>query len=148
MEAIEADALDVEHVREAFFRRTRRSTAILYAALGLAAAGAAGEALVAGPLNAVLGVALGVAVMALLLGASPFLRVSARTARALPVAVGVASGVGGLFLADLRITPFLTGAFAGLMAGWALAIAAIRRRLAHDDELILRQVRLGFFDVD
>ncbi|HWG56365.1 MAG TPA: hypothetical protein VNT58_07575 [Gaiellaceae bacterium] len=45
---------------------------------------------------------------------------------------------------DIGTSPFVLGGFGGFLAGTAVSIALVRRRLATDDELLRRQLRLGF----
>jgi hypothetical protein len=139
---------DVAQMRAAFFRRTRRMTVFLYSGLALAALGVAVLAFVHDVPRAAAGIGAGFVGAVALFALSPLVPVSAKAARLL-VPASVLGGVLIATLVDLDALrsdsqTLLTGAFAGFLAGTIVGIAAIRRRLARDDDLILRQRRLGF----
>lgn len=139
-------AEDVERIRREFFRRTRRPTILLYVGSVIAAAILLGVAVTQDAGGALLALGLGFAVSVVLFVLSPLLPTSARTARAL-VWLGPVAGVAAaqaFDLGELGSGAFVLGAFGGFLAGMVVGVAAIRRRLAHDDELLLRQKRLGF----
>jgi hypothetical protein len=144
---MQSDATEIESMRAAFFRRTRATTVVLYGALAAAAVGAAIYAVSTDLMRAVAGIAVGLVAVLALFGASPMVRVSARAARGLVLGVGVAGVIvanvaGGV---ETRVgASGLWGGFAGLMLGAIIGVARIRRRLAWDDELLLRQKQLGF----
>jgi hypothetical protein len=135
---------DLDRTRTEFFRRTRRVTGCLYAFLGIASAG-----LLAGGIATEATPALLAFIAATVFGVSLFvlsarIPTSAKTARAL---LWLAPGVGVLAASRLDLdlsTPVILGGMAGFCAGAAIGIAMIRRRLAHDDDLLRRQQRLGF----
>jgi MFS family permease len=142
-----ADDPQIADIRAAFFERTRKTVLILYVALAVAAVCAAAVGLTSDALRAAAGLAAGFLVALILFAASSLFRVSARAARVLigagAVAGIVAAQIGGGIGAALGAAT-LEGAFAGFMAGTVLGIVRIRRRLAWDDELLLRQKQLGF----
>jgi membrane associated rhomboid family serine protease len=137
---------DVEHMREAFFRKTRRPVAALYVVCGIAAAALAAYTLGDDPATAALGLVVGFVVAVLLFAVSPLLPVSARGARWLVFGAPVVGIVAAqaLDVGALGSETFFLAAFDGFLAGMVVGIAAIRRRLATDDDLLLRQKRLGF----
>jgi membrane associated rhomboid family serine protease len=138
---------DVERMRAAFFQRTRRHVAILYVVLALMAIGAGAYAFATAWEPAVVGVAVGfvAGVVAFLL--SPKFPTSANAARKLVVAAPIAGLVAGTLFFDSLSQGWqagVVGFFAGYLAAAIVGMASIRRRLAHDDELLLRQKSLGF----
>jgi MFS family permease len=141
------DDPQIAEIRAAFFERTRKTLTVLYVALAVAAVCAAAVSLTSNALRAAAGLAAGFLMAVVLFAASSLFKVSARAARLLTGAAAVAGviaaeiggGIGAVFGAAM-----LWGAFAGFMAGTVLGIARIRRRLAWDDELLLRQKQLGF----
>ena len=142
-----ADHTRVAEMRAAFFQRTRKPTLVFYVALAASAVAAAAFALARDSAWAAGGIAVGLLAAIGLFAASPLFSVSPRAARA----VGSASAVAGVLAATLLdatgsvlATAPLWGAFSGFMAGTIVGIARIRKRLAWDDELLLRQKRLGF----
>lgn len=146
-----ADEAQIDEMRAAFFERTRKTTFALYAALGVVAVAAAASALAGDALRAAEGLAVGLVAAIVLFAAGPLLRVSARTARLL-VGVGAVAGVVAANLPGGVSSGFgtatLWGAFAGFLVGMIIGIVRIRRRLAWDDELLLRQKQLGFGPAD
>jgi hypothetical protein len=141
---MEAEGADVDRVRAAFFRRTRKTTAVLYTCFAFAAVAAGIYAVVDDVGRGAAATAVGLTVMVGLFALSPRLAASARIGRILVFVVVPLAVVAGNLVLD-RIDPaFVAGALAGLLAGAALGIAYIRRRLAVDDELFRRQIALGF----
>jgi hypothetical protein len=139
---------DLAQMRAAFFRRTQRMTVILYSGLALAAVVLAVLAFERDVPRAATGVGAGFVVAAVLFALSPAIPVSAKAAR-LVVPLSAVVGVLVATFVDLdSLTSdsqtLLAGGFAGFLAGTIVGIAAIRRRLASDDDLMLRQRRLGF----
>jgi hypothetical protein len=139
---------EVDRMRASFFDKTGRVIFILYGGLALGAAGAAAIAFVLDVRRAVVGLAIGFVVMVVLLDLSTRVSPSSRWAKVL-MAVSVAFGL--LFpFASLNghappgLQALALGAGAGGLAGAIVGIAAIRHRLARDDELLMRQQRLGF----
>lgn len=140
------DVADVERMRAEFFRRTRRLVIVMYVAGAVAGIALAAVALVSDSAGGGLGLVAGFALALILFAVSPLIPTSARAARAL---VFVAPAVGvvaadALGLGELGSDAFFLGGFGGFLLGMVVGIAAIRRRLAHDDALLLRQKRLGF----
>jgi hypothetical protein len=141
------DREDLRQMREAFVRKTRFGAGFLYAffALIAVALGASAFSADAAPAlaGALVGLALGTAARIL----NTRVSITARTTRALIIPVAV----GGFFFVRFGIGDLSGGweaALDGAVAGVAIAaiagVAYVRRRLARDDELFLRQQRLGF----
>jgi len=144
---VTTDHSDIAPLRDTFFRRTRRLTAILYVALGLAAVGFAFVAVVRDPSSGSVGIACGFIASLLLSAVSPMLKTTPRIARLLTYAVPVLAVAAFWIEKSLGVeldSPALLGAAAGLFAGTLVGMAWMRHRLATDDELLLRQVELGF----
>jgi hypothetical protein len=144
---VTAESDDVERMRAAFFRRTRRLVAVFYVVIAFMAIGVGAYAFATAWGPAVAGVATGfvAGVAAFLL--SPKIPTSADAARKLVVAGPVAGVVAGILFFDSLSQGWqagVAGFFAGYLAATIVGMASIRRRLAHDDELLLRQKRLGF----
>jgi peptidoglycan/LPS O-acetylase OafA/YrhL len=138
------DTSDLARTRAGSFRRTRRVTRWLYIVLAIAAvillaAGISNEAT-----PALLAFAAATVLTVALLGLGALIPTSAKTARTL-LWLGPVGGVilGSQLDLDVSTPPFL-GATAGLCTGTGIGVALIRRRLAHDDDLLRRQQRLGF----
>jgi sulfite exporter TauE/SafE len=140
------DPTEVQRLRETFFRRTRRTAALLYAGLGLSAVGFGIAAIVSDPLRGAAGILAGLLLSLALSIVSPRLKTSARMARALVYSVPVVTVlILGMTSADNSFdSPAVLGALAGFFAGSIVGIALIRRRLVTDDALLLRQRSLGF----
>ncbi len=135
-------------MRAAFFQRTRRMVVVLYSGLALAAVGMAAVAFAQDVPRAAAGVGAGFILAVALFALSPAIPVSAKVARLL-VPISAVAGVLAVTLVDLDTLTndsqtLLVGGVAGFLAGTIVGLAAIRRRLARDDELLLRQRRLGF----
>ncbi|MDX6487366.1 MAG: hypothetical protein QOF43_2519, partial [Gaiellaceae bacterium] len=131
--------------RKAFFERTRKATGLLYAGLAALAGGCAAFAILGEPLRGALGVGVGLVAGIVLFALSPAVPTTARAARLLlstvaPVGVVLAS----VLLPSPFSSRFVAGVYGGFMMGCVAGIAWIRRRLARDDELLLRQARRGF----
>jgi hypothetical protein len=144
---VTAESADVERMRAAFFQRTRRLVAVFYVVIAFMAIGAGAYAFATAWAPAVVGVAIGfvTGVVAFLL--SPKIPTSADAARKLVVAAPIAGIVAGILFFDSLSHGWqagVVGFFAGYLAASIVGIASMRRRLAHDDELLLRQKRLGF----
>ena len=121
-------------------------TLLLYVGLGLGAVVAAAYAVASDPSHGVVGFVLGLLASVALFAVGAMIPTTARTARSL-VYVAAGAGVVAAQVLDLAVLgseALLAGGFGGFMAGAIIGIAAIRRRLAHDDGLLLRQKRLGF----
>jgi hypothetical protein len=140
------DRQEIERMRQVFFRKTRPYSILIcgvFAVMaGLLAAVALSESLVPATVGLLLGSAIAVPAYVL----SVRTPVSARSTRSL--LLGVVLGTTGLsaMLSDLPSTldTMLSGAAAGFLGAMIVAIVMIRRRLAHDDRLFLRQYQLGF----
>lgn len=137
---------DVERMRAEFFRRTRKLVLALYLGSALVAAALVAVALADDAVDGALGFLAAFALAVLLFWVSPMIPTSAKAARALLVVAPLSGIVAAQMfdLGDLASDAAILGACGGGAAGMAVGIAAIRRRLAHDDELFLRQKRLGF----
>jgi hypothetical protein len=137
---------DVEQMRAAFFRRTRRMVLVLYVGFAVGACILAAYTLSADAATAGFGLAAGFVVAVLLFAVSPLIPVRARGARWLVLGAPVAGVVAAsaLDVGDVGSEVFFLAAFGGFCAGMVFGIAAIRRRLATDDALLLRQKGLGF----
>ena len=140
------DVSELERMRAEFFRKTRTPVLVLYVAFTLGGAALAAGALASGRGGGMLGLAVGFVLAVALFAVSPLLPTSARAARVLVFGAPVVGVVvaNALDLGELGSESFFLGGFGGFLVGAAVGIAAIRRRLAHDDELLLRQKRLGF----
>ena len=140
---MEAIRQEVQRDREEFFRRTRTSTAVLYAVLALVALGSGAYALAQAFTTGAAAIVVGAVVFSSLFAVSPKPPFATRTARVLTLVVCPLVG----FLTTVAVSSIdsavAAGAFAGAAAGTAVSIAWIRRRLGRDDELVLRQKRLG-----
>jgi hypothetical protein len=135
---------DLDRTRTEFFRRTRRVTGFLYVFLGIASTGllAGGIAVAATP--AVLAFIAATVFAVALFALSARIPTSARTARALLWSLPAVGVIAGSQL-DINLSSAVTlGGMAGFLSGMGIGVATIRRRLAHDDDLLLRQQRLGF----
>ena len=127
-----------------FFRRTRRVTGLLYAFLGIASAGLLAGGIATEATPAILAFISATVLAVGLFVLSARIPTSAKTARAL---LWLAPAVGVIAASQLDLdlsTPVTLGGMAGFFTGMGVGMAMIRRRLAHDDELLLRQQRLGF----
>jgi hypothetical protein len=122
------DPTEVQRLRETFFRRTRRTAALLYAGLGLSAVGFGIAAIVSDPLRG--WDSRRVAALAGAIDREPA-----------PQDVSPDGSRAGVLGFD---SPAVSGALAGFFAGSIVGIALIRRRLVTDDALLLRQRSLGF----
>lgn len=143
----DADPSQVEEMRREFFRRTRTLVAVFYAALAAAAIAATVFAASRDAVRATVALIAGIVAALALFGVSPRFRISARATRWFIVI----AAIGGAVTANLmdgvesRVgASAVWGAFAGFCFGTIVGIARIRRRLARDDELLLRQKQLGF----
>ena len=120
---------------------------MFYAAIALGAVAAFAAAAGESPRTATIAAVAAAAVVGVLFAVSPMLATTAKTARKLLVATGIAAGIGGSVgvraLSDLS-TAGMLGAIAGTLAATIVGVAWIRRRLARDDALFARQMRLGF----
>jgi hypothetical protein len=140
-----SDAKRVEEMRAEFFRRTRILVVVLYGMLAAAAVGAGVYAVSIDLARAAVAITVGLVIVLALF--RPLFPISARLARVLVVVGAVGGMVVAGVLSDLGSqigSPGLWGGFAGFAFGMILGIAWIRRRLARDDSLLLRQKRLGF----
>ena len=138
------DSSDLVRTRTEFFRRTRRVTQALYAGLAIAAVGllAGGVAEAATP--TLLAFIAATLLMVALFGLSALIPTSAKTTRTLLWLAPVVGVVASSQL-DFDISaPVALGTTAGVCTGLGIGVALIRRRLAHDDDLLRRQQRLGF----
>ena len=135
---------DLDRTRTEFFRRTRRVTGFLYVFLGIASAGLLAGGIASAATPALLAFIAATLFAVALFVLSARIPTSAKTARALlwiMPAVGVIAGS----QLDLDISsPVILGGMAGFFTGMGIGVAMIRRRLAHDDDLLRRQQRLGF----
>ena len=142
------EAEEIARLRETFFANTRKPTIAFYVVFAVAAVGAAAWAVSLAAVPALAGILVGFAAMGVLFVLSPRMPVSARAARAMLVPVIAAGAVGAQFIdLDVLSEGWAAGVLGGLgggLAGTVAGTALIRRRLAHDDELLLRQQRLGF----
>lgn len=139
-------AQEIQRQRDEFFRRTRKTTVGLYVVLGLGAFGAGAYAVANDIGRGALGIVAGILLTLILLLVGELAPMSARTTRITILALLPVSAVAVLLWGDSidLVSPFVSGACAGLMAGTVLGVAAIRRRLSSDDDLFVRQKRLGF----
>lgn len=121
---------------------------VFYAVLAAAAAAAVVWALSISAAPAVAGILVGLAVMAVLFLVSVRRPMPARVTRILIVPAALVGVVAAnvIDLDDLSDdwAAGVIGGFGGGLAGAVVGVVLIRRRLAHDDELLLRQQRLGF----
>jgi peptidoglycan/LPS O-acetylase OafA/YrhL len=135
---------DLARSRAEFFRRTRRVTGWLYASLAAAAALLLAAGIAKAAMPAVLAFIAATVLMVALLGLGALIPTSAKTTRLLLWSLPVVGVIAGSQL-DLNLsTPVPLGAMAGVCTGLGIGVALIRRRLAHDDDLLRRQQRLGF----
>jgi hypothetical protein len=142
-----ADREELQRMREAFFGKTRLGAGVLYAFFALIAVALGASAFSAEPGPAVAGALVGIALGAAAHIVNMRVPITARTTRALIIAVAV----GGFFFVRFAIGDLsggreaaLDGAFAGAATAAIAGVAYVRRRLARDDELFLRQQGLGF----
>ena len=140
----DVDRAEAAQLRAAFFARTRKTVAFLYAVatvLGLAA----GVAALA--IDAFAGLVAFAVVGVVLIAAFGLGRRLAIPRAALPwlSLVGAAAGVAIARSVDLPAAVVL-GGLAGVLLGMVVGIWLVRRRLAVDDALIVRQRRLGYLD--
>ncbi len=141
-----ADQRELDELRRVFFARTRRPVIVFYAFLGVVAAGAAAYGFSANARAAAPGAAAALAASLVLLTVSPMIAVPASAALML-VTASAAVGVAVALVVDIdqiASAPALAGAIAGFSVGTIVGIAAIRRRLASDDDLVRRQQQLGW----
>lgn len=140
---------DVEQMRTAFFTRTRKLVVGLYATTAVIALAVGAAGLAVSPGRAVVGMIVGLVVSVVLFVVSPRIPTTARTARGLIVVGPVAGVLVSMLFLDLdelstASQAALAGALAGSLVGMIVGIVLLRRRLARDDQLLLRQKRLGF----
>jgi hypothetical protein len=135
---------DVEQIRTGFFRRTRPVVGVFYVVLALAAAALGASALSTDWEPAVAGILGGFALGLPLYLLSPRLPASPRTALSVIAGVAVAFAVFSPSVFGGLPDAAVTGGISGLLAATIVGIVNIRRRLARDDELLLRQKRLGW----
>jgi FtsH-binding integral membrane protein len=142
-----ADRQDIERIRTAFFRKTRPLVVVLYAIFALMAAALGAAAFSTAWTPAIVGALGGFALGLGAFTAEGRAAISARTKRLflLPAVVG-GLFVGGVLLSGLSGAweAATLGAAAGFLAAMIVGVASIRRRLARDDDLLLRQRKLGY----
>jgi hypothetical protein len=141
----ERDGDEAERVRVAFFRRTRRPVRIFYVVLGVATIGFIVWGLLLNAVFALVAFCAVTLVMLVLYVVGLRVGVTPRTSRRLVVG-GTTLGVISVTAVDVvAVEPAVVlGGFSGVCAGGLAGVAAIRRRLACDDALILRQRALGW----
>lgn len=140
-----ADRAEAARLRQEFFRRTRLLVIIFYA--GMLAAGVAGVIYAASrsPLVAAVGVIAGFALALVLFRLGVRKPVPARSARVwlgIGPALGAATGVALANDVSVHVAGFALGG--GFFLGAVVGIVDVRRQLVWDDELLLRQKRLGY----
>jgi FtsH-binding integral membrane protein len=134
---------EIDRIRTTFFRKTRWISVFLFATFALVAVVAAVAAVRIDARPAVVSMAVALLVTGALSVAGTRLRIGPRAARMLVVAGPVA----GVLLLPLLMPAdgaAFWGVIAGAMVGAGGTVAYARWRLAHDDDLILRQRELGF----